>query len=115
MLADHAGWQIGVERQQARVDLGASDRDHGPLDAIAATHGNDIVHAKAAAGKRIRQQVSVLVPFAICKRGPPLMQGRLVAAGGGPVFEAARSRLVQALSAFRTFAARLSRMSDRET
>ena len=43
------------------------------------------------------------------------MQGRLVAAGGGPVFEAAGSRLVQALSAFRTFAARLSRISERET
>ena len=115
LLADRGCGQIRIECQQARIDLGARQRDDGPLDTIAATHGDHVVNTEAAPGESIGQQVGILVPFAIGQRRPALVQGRLVATHGGPVFETARRRFVHALSAFRTFVARLSRIRDRET
>ena len=114
-LTQRARRQVRVERDELRVDLGAGKRNHGPLDAVAATHGDHVVMAQTTARERIRQHVGILVPVAIGQRRRSFEQRRMIATRDRPVFKAASNWLVQALREFRTFATRLSRMCDRET
>ena len=114
-LTQQARRHVGVQRQQARIDLRARERNHRPFDAVAAPHGDNIVDANAPRHERIRQHVGILVPVAIAQRRRSFEQRGFIAAHRRPVLKAASRRLAQALSVVRTFVTRQSRMCDRET